>query len=108
MVDADLLAAEWNVEAVVRLVDLAGSEAAVVVGTADEQGLSVGSATAENGIAGHIAMAVVHPSVSVSGQQLVVVLHNLTASVGHIGTAFVGDHLWWISREIKWDATEQI
>lgn len=38
MVDADLLAAEWNVEAVVRLVDLAGSEAAVVVGTADEQG----------------------------------------------------------------------
>lgn len=93
VIQTHLLAAKWNVEAVVGLMNLSGSQTAMVMGTADEEWLTVRGPAGEYSVSGHVAVAVVNPTVTVSGQQLKVMLHHLPAAVGHVGTALVGNHL---------------
>lgn len=93
VIEAHLLSTERNVKAAMRLMDFARCETAIVVATADVQGLAIASASTDNGAAGHIAKGVGHPAIAVAGEQLKVVFHVLLSAVWHIGAALVWYHL---------------
>lgn len=93
VVQTHLLSAERNVEAAMRLMNLAGREATVVVATTNVQWLSLAGTSTDDGTTGNIAKGVGYPTVAVPSEQLEVVLHMLTTSIGHVGAALVGNDL---------------
>lgn len=93
VIQTHLLAAKRNVEAVMGLMYLSGSQTAMVMGTTDEERLTIGGPAGEHSVSGHVAVTVVNPTITVSGQQLIVMLHHLPTAVGHVGTSLARNHL---------------
>lgn len=93
VVQTHLLSAERNVEAAMRLMNLAGCEATIVVATTNVQWLSLAGTSTDDSTTGHIAKGVGYPTVAVPSEQLKVVLHMLTTSIGHVGAALAGNDL---------------